>query len=321
MNASRKAGPLFVVNGKAGQLGNRLFFFAYVISLASKLGGRVINPGFNEYAAAFTGTCGGSLSRWPARKPLLRARWLGTLIGSLQNLGVRIANRLRLSCPGVKILGLHEKETVKYRLDNEPFLDSLRNARIVFISGWLDLPHVRFEQPDAIRAHFTPVASHRDAITGVISRARAGCDVLIGVHIRQGDYATFLGGRYFYPTGRVRARHEGRGGALPREARRLPRLLEPAAGHLRPRAALRHERDRQCDRGSVLAGGMRLPDRSPEHVLGLGIVFRKDAALGNSRRGGAAEAGRVLDPLLSMPHIPIAMAGLASSDTLPAANR
>jgi hypothetical protein len=116
------------------------------------------------------------------------------------NFALRAANRLRLSFPGVKILGLHEDRTADYRLDDEAFLDSLRTARVVFIGGWLDLKHVRFEQPDGIRAHFTPVARHRTAITALISRARATCDVLIGVHIRQGDYAGFLGGRYFFPT-------------------------------------------------------------------------------------------------------------------------
>ena len=200
MKSVRARGPLFIVTGKAGQLGNRLFFSAYVMSLAAKLGGRVINPGFNDFAALFTGTSGDSLSRWPARTSMFRARWFGKITGFVMNLALRLANRLRLTFPGVKILGLHEDRTTEYRLDNDAFLDSLRTARVVFIGGWLELRHVRFEQPDAIRAHFTPIERHRTAVSVLISRTRADCDVLIGVHIRQGDYAGFLGGRYFFPT-------------------------------------------------------------------------------------------------------------------------
>ncbi len=200
MKSARAHGPLFIITGKAGQLGNRLFFSAYVMSLAAKLGGRVINPGFHDFAALFTGTSGDSLSRWPARTSMFRARWFGKITGFVMNFALRVANRLSLSFPGVKILGLHEDRTAEYRLDNDAFLDSLRTARIVFIGGWIELRHVRFEQPDAIRAHFTPIARHRTAVSDLISRTRASCEVLIGVHIRQGDYAGFLGGRYFFPT-------------------------------------------------------------------------------------------------------------------------
>jgi hypothetical protein len=200
MSSARAGGPLFIITGKAGQLGNRLFFSSYVMSLAAKLGGRVLNPSFMDFAGEFTGTREDFLGRWPARTSMFRARWIAKVAGSVMNFALRIANRLRLTFPGVKILGLHEGRTADYRLDNDAFLDSLRAARLVFIGGWLELKHVRFEQPDAIRAHFTPVERHRAAVTDLISRTRATCDVLIGVHIRQGDYAGFLGGRYFFPT-------------------------------------------------------------------------------------------------------------------------
>ena len=208
MNPPRKKGPLFIVTGKAGQLGNRLFFFSYVLSLAIKLGGRVANPGFTDFAAHFTGTCGDALSRWPARTSMLRARWLGEVICRLTNFAARIASRLCPSLFGIKILGLREDRTADYRLDRPEFLDSLREARAVFIGGWLELRHVQFEQPDILRAHFTPIERHRAAVAKLIAETRAKCDVLIGVHIRQGDYAGFLGGRYFFPTGvYVRAMH------------------------------------------------------------------------------------------------------------------
>ena len=208
MTPAQKKGPLFIVTGKAGQLGNRLFFFSYVLSLAIKLGGRVANPGFIDYAASFTGTCGDVLSRWPAHTSMFRARWLGEMICRLVNFAVRIASRLCPSIFGMKILSLREDRTAEYRLDRPEFPDSIRDARMIFIGGWLELKHVRFEQPDIIRAHFAPIERHRAAVAKLIAETRGKCDVLIGVHIRQGDYAGFLGGRYFFSTDiYVRAMH------------------------------------------------------------------------------------------------------------------
>lgn len=200
MSPATSGGPLFIIAGKAGQLGNRLFFFSYVLSLAIKLGGRVANPGFIDYAEFFESTCRDALSRWPARPTTLRARWLGRTIYAAQTFALRVAGRLGLALPGVKVLGLHENNTAEFRLDHMPFLDSLRAARVVFIGGWLELRHVVFEQPEKIRAHFAPIGRHRAAVAALIAGARAHCEVLVGVHLRQGDYAAFLGGRFSFPT-------------------------------------------------------------------------------------------------------------------------
>ncbi len=208
MSSARKKGPRFVVTGKAGQLGNRLFFFSYVLSLAAKLGGTVANPGFADFAAHFEGTSRDFLSRWPARVSMLRARWLGEMACRIVNFAVRLATRVCPSFFGIKILVVREDRSADFRLDHPEFLHSLRDARTVFIGGWLELKHLRFEQPEILRAHFAPVERHRDAVARLISDARAKCDVLIGVHIRQGDYAGFLDGRYFFPTAiYVRAMH------------------------------------------------------------------------------------------------------------------
>jgi hypothetical protein len=200
MSSASAAGPLFIVTGKAGQLGNRLFFFSYVLSLAMKVGGRVANPGFIDYAEYFAAPSTDALSRWPAQPSPLRAKWLGQMIYAVQTFALRVVNKLRLSLPGVKVFGLHENRTAEFRLDHTPFLDAVRAARIVFIGGWLELRHVQFEQPEKIRAHFTPIERHRVAVTRLIAGAREKCDVLVGIHIRQGDYGEFLGGRFLFST-------------------------------------------------------------------------------------------------------------------------
>jgi hypothetical protein len=58
---------------------------------------------------------------------------------------------------------------------------------------------------DAIREHFQPLPRHERNVKRVIAEARCGADVLVGVHIRQTDYAAFVKGRYFFSTGQYRA--------------------------------------------------------------------------------------------------------------------
>ena len=58
------------------------------------------------------------------------------------------------------------------------------------------LKHVR-----AIRIHFTPRQAHLQRIDELESRVRATCDVLVGVHIRRGDYRHFMDGKWYYELG------------------------------------------------------------------------------------------------------------------------
>jgi hypothetical protein len=200
MNNAQPKRPLFIIVSKPGQLANQLYFFSYVISLAIKLGGRVANPRFVQYAPSFSSTHADPIARWPARGAAFRAQWLGYAFYELARFGVRVARKLRLRLPGVKIIEIREEDTAAHRIDHEPFLESLRGVRVVFIEGWLDLSQIRFEQTDTLRDYFSPVERHRAAVDAVITGARSECEVLIGVHIRQGDYADFLGGRFFFHT-------------------------------------------------------------------------------------------------------------------------
>ena len=51
---------------------------------------------------------------------------------------------------------------------------------------------------DAIRAFFEPIPPIRAAADRIVTEARRQASIVIGVHVRRGDYATFVDGRYFY---------------------------------------------------------------------------------------------------------------------------
>jgi hypothetical protein len=86
-----------------------------------------------------------------------------------------------------------------YALDDEEHIRELTSKKITLIHGWLYRDEVsRHKFADQIRSYFTPQPHHLQRIGEVVTKARSTCDVLVGVHVRLGDYATFMNGRYHY---------------------------------------------------------------------------------------------------------------------------
>jgi len=83
----------------------------------------------------------------------------------------------------------------------------LRANKLNFFQGWLlrdgwfanDLANLNKHQIE-IRKYFEPLKKYQKNIDNLISKIRVNTDLLIGVHIRQGDYLQHQDGRYFYST-------------------------------------------------------------------------------------------------------------------------
>ncbi len=84
------------------------------------------------------------------------------------------------------------------RLDSPEFLAKAKDGKLVFAQGWLfrDRKNLR-RHADAIRAYFAPLDSFNRRVEALIAKAGERCDVLIGVHIRHGDYKAFYGRQIF----------------------------------------------------------------------------------------------------------------------------
>jgi hypothetical protein len=69
----------------------------------------------------------------------------------------------------------------------------------LFRDGWFveDTPQLR-EHADQIRSYFTPLPRYTINPDNLISNIKNSADIIIGIHIRQGDYAQHQNGRYFY---------------------------------------------------------------------------------------------------------------------------
>ena len=201
---------MIVIARGYGQLGNRLFLYAHTIAAACEYNTQVANPCFAEYAHLFSATANDLWCRYPIvveapaaeatvtvetqPTPSLRMR---KFVGKATYLNARLLSWSPLSRHLVNVIRLRGDETCD--LGSEHFAQLAQQDRLLLAQGWLFRSNRLVEKhAAAIRQHFEILPEHRRNVDQAIKRMRSTADVLVGVHIRHGDYATFMNGRYFY---------------------------------------------------------------------------------------------------------------------------
>jgi hypothetical protein len=189
---------MITIVGKPGQLGNSLFLFANFIACAIEHDLKIADPAFDEYAQYFKTTGRDFFCRYPARKSLLSGnRWTRKLFFSLNYYAARLLVRSGVKTGLVRAIAIDWDESV--RLDSEGFLEVAARTRLLYVQGWQFRDHTNFTRhADKIRAYFEPLDLFQHNVERLIEHARSSCDLLVGVHIRHGDYRKYLNGKYFY---------------------------------------------------------------------------------------------------------------------------
>jgi hypothetical protein len=179
---------VIVIADKVGQLGNRLFHFGHFAAFGHAHGVAVANPGFGDYAAYFPAFARDVLCRVPTR-------------------GSRLPADDRARAAAFRACALLARSPVpKVRLESgeacelaSPAFRREARRRLLVVTGWLFRDDGAFrEHAGLLRTLFTPADRHRGSVERTIADARRDCDVLVGVHIRHGDYADYAGGRHFH---------------------------------------------------------------------------------------------------------------------------
>jgi hypothetical protein len=189
---------MITIAGKPGQLGNMLFLFANFLACAAEHDLKVTNPAFDDYAQYFKTTSRDFFCRYPARESRFRgSRRTRRLFFLFNYYATRLLVRGRIETALLRALAIDWEEVV--RLDGPEFLETARRTRLLFVQGWQFRDETNFTpHADKIRAYFEPLDIFQHNVDAVIESARAGCDLLVGVHIRHGDYRQYLDGKYFY---------------------------------------------------------------------------------------------------------------------------
>jgi len=192
---------------RCGRLANRLVIFANLIAFAEENGDQLVNYTFHSYSDFFTATREDFYCQFPPAQR--RSAWDWTPLGRLLRYlrwpyqVVHIVSKLneRLPLFGRRMVTQREfphQETT--RLDDPELLARLAEARTVFFYGWgFRSPELVCRHAEKIRAYFQPVEDIAAASREAVARMRAQAEIVVGVHIRHGDYRTWKNGQYFYP--------------------------------------------------------------------------------------------------------------------------
>jgi len=84
-------------------------------------------------------------------------------------------------------------------LSAEKFVSVRKASNVLLVHGWLFRDDAGFRKHSgAIRSYFSPIEPHATRVANFMEQTRSGTDMLVGIHVRRGDYADFLGGKFFY---------------------------------------------------------------------------------------------------------------------------
>ena len=200
-------GKLLIVGLRCGRLGNRIVLFANLIAFAAEHGYRLVNFTFHSYAALFETTRRDVFCRYPAAA---RPSWLDVipgLGGAIRKTrifyhlirGVSVLNE-KLPLFGKRVVTLRERRGQLIILLETPEVQAqIEDARVVFVYGWIfRAPGAVQKHAEAVRAYFRPIEAYERISSEAVAPLRRGADVVIGVHIRQGDYRGWRKGRCFF---------------------------------------------------------------------------------------------------------------------------
>jgi hypothetical protein len=173
---------MIIFSNKPGQLGNMLFIYANLLAYGIAHQVRVSNPAFYDYQRYFEGTQAKSdvLAKFAYRLSFFIAR---------------VLHKLKIRLPFLSMNYLDWNESLDLDRSGKQFKN-----RLCFLQGWqYRAPESTRKHEAEIRAFFAPVKQHVIAMDDFFKNTfHSVGEVIIGVHIRRGDYKHFENGRYFY---------------------------------------------------------------------------------------------------------------------------
>lgn len=190
---------------KGGQLGNRLFTFAHLIATATANNLKVVNLSFDEYAQYFQTTRQDVFCRYPSVVSALKSSKLRSWAFIFNKAVLKLLRNLRFFESSIHLIVVADlpeyqfSEDRHFDLNTQSFRDRIKKKPVTFLFGRFFRDYHNLEKyQNVIRDFFKPLPEIQASVNQFIDQARRNTDLLVGVHIRRGDYEQFANGKYFY---------------------------------------------------------------------------------------------------------------------------
>ena len=191
---------MVIIADKQGQLANRLFLLRAFIANAIEYQYTLIYNNFDEYLPYFEGPASQGFARYPIRTQICSPKslnnYLQKVILNPDYFSIKVLRKLnRLEYFSHQV---YEVDNTGFDLGDPEFVRKAQ-TKIMIVSGWpFSDKQSQKKHAVLIKNFFTPLSVYRQNIDQLMEKIRQEVDIVIGIHIRRGDYAKFESGRYFY---------------------------------------------------------------------------------------------------------------------------
>jgi hypothetical protein len=186
---------MIIINDKPGQLCNRLWAYSFFIAYAQKHSLKIYIPHFREYQQYFENL---SLLANVSFNILSKPKVLDLLTFQAYRI---LSKLLRIICRVIDLSVLNIYIDEKHWSQEHWQLTMMsRNNKIFFLGSWFHQKDVSalLEYKQQIRMLFEPAMRYRNRVDNLFTEICRRYDIIIGIHIRRGDYREFHGGAYYY---------------------------------------------------------------------------------------------------------------------------
>ena len=190
---------MVVFVSRVGQLANRIIQASYFIVNAMEHGYKLKHIFFDDYYPFFSESLDRNQLpiRFWCKKPTILAKIFQKTIFYFTRVLLKL-NIRKLPFFELFIYENWEQDATIIDLNDKQYLQKVK-SKIVFVSAWLVRDTANFgKHKKLLTDTWKPNEHFRRTIDNYYEKYKQGHDVLIGVHIRGGDYKIFEGGKWYY---------------------------------------------------------------------------------------------------------------------------
>ncbi len=189
-----------ILSKRNAQLGNRLTMHAHLLACCLEIGCNFLNPTLGEYGDFYSGTRGRLLMQ---KDTSPRSNSLPNWQNRMAYLCTRILYQITKISRLLPWFPVQSGKATRNPLSKGllEFLQELesKGGRIALVSTW-KIRNYEFcaKHAEAIRKIFLPIPEFRQSADDKLKMLRARVDLVLGVHIRHGDYRQHESGELFF---------------------------------------------------------------------------------------------------------------------------
>ncbi len=189
--------PLVIVKKDYGQLGNRLHTHTNVLAWCIKNNLNFLNLSFRDYIKAFPKSINVFAKSNLYNYILIKLIYKCSIVYNFLNRLCLSNKNLKKISSFVHIIDCQNEEILNEQtLDQH--LDQKRDSILLLIRAWdVRCPEALHANISKLKAILSPADLINKRVV-VIKKSLSQYDFIVGVHVRRGDYETWLNGKYFF---------------------------------------------------------------------------------------------------------------------------